>query len=92
MALRFPVRPWRKPNRNRVNNMTSGRIARLLRASRRFPAQRRDLLERALRLCQQALAGNARDREAMLWLGLIWWQLGARRRGRAILRAAHNSF
>jgi len=72
--------------------MRSSRIARLLRASRRFPAQRRGLLERALRLSQQAVAGNARDREALLWLGIIWWQLGARRRGRAILRAVHHSF
>lgn len=71
--------------------MTSSRIARLLRASRRFPAQRRGLLVRALRLSQQALAGNALDREALLWLGLIWWQLGARQRGRAILRAVNSS-
>jgi len=70
--------------------MSSSRIARLLRASRRFPVQRRGLLERALRLSQQALAGNARDREALLWLGVIWWQLGARRRGRAILKAVNS--
>ena len=70
--------------------MNRSRIARLLRASRRFPAQRRGLLERALRLSQQALAGHAQDREALLWLGVIWWQLGARRRGRAILRAVNN--
>lgn len=70
--------------------MNRSRIARLLRASRRFPAQRRGLLERALRLSQQALAGNAQDREALLWLGVIWWQLGARRRGREILRLVNR--
>lgn len=70
--------------------MNRSRIARLLRASRRFPDQRRGLLERALRLSQQALAGNIRDREALLWLAVIWWQLGARRRGREILRAVNN--
>ncbi|MGJ3256308.1 MAG: hypothetical protein ACFE0K_08275 [Alcanivorax sp.] len=70
--------------------MASSRIARLLRASRRFPAQRRGLLERALRLTQQALAGNANDGDALLWLGVIWWQLGARRRGRDILRSVNR--
>jgi len=67
--------------------MSSSRVARLLRASRRFPLHRRGLLERALYLCQRRLAGNAGDREALLWLGVIWWQLGARRRGSEILRA-----
>ncbi len=65
--------------------MSPSRIVRLLKASRRYPSQRRGLLERALRLCQQALAANARDRDALLWLGIIWWQLGAIDRGRAIL-------
>ncbi|WP_156964927.1 hypothetical protein [Alcanivorax jadensis] len=71
--------------------MSSSRIARLLRASRRFPALRRGLLERALRLSQQALASNVEDRDALLWLGLIWWQLGARRRGREMLKALNHS-
>ncbi|KZX69570.1 hypothetical protein A3724_09845 [Alcanivorax sp. HI0033] len=65
--------------------MSPSRIVCLLKASRRYPSQRRGLLERALRLCQQALAANARDRDALLWLGIIWWQLGATHRGRAIL-------
>ncbi|MEQ3620594.1 MAG: hypothetical protein ABNH42_04550 [Marinobacter sp.] len=71
--------------------MSSSRIARLLRASRRFPAHRRGLLGRALRLTQQALAGNANDGDALVWLGVIWWQLGARRRGREIFKALHRS-
>ncbi|MCG8394932.1 MAG: hypothetical protein MI745_17805 [Pseudomonadales bacterium] len=61
------------------------RLKRLLRATRRFPASRQGLLRRALRLTQQALAGNAEDRDAMLWLGILWWELGARRRGKEIL-------
>ena len=71
--------------------MSPSRIVRLLKASRRYPSQRRGLLERALRLCQQALAANARDRDALLWLGIIWWHLGARRRGKALLSAIVNS-
>ncbi|WP_156478201.1 hypothetical protein [Alcanivorax sp. NBRC 102024] len=65
--------------------MSPSRIVRLLKASRRYPSQRLGLLERALRLCQQVLAANAGDCDALLWLGIIWWQLGATHRGRAIL-------
>jgi hypothetical protein len=65
-----------------------GHIATLMRAAKRFPSYRQRLLGRALRIAQQALSCNAEDRLAIRWLGVIWWQLGERRRGRALLYAA----
>jgi hypothetical protein len=65
-----------------------GHIATLVRAAKRFPGHRQRLLGRALRIAQQALSCNAEDRLAIRWLGVIWWQLGERRRGRALLYAA----
>ncbi len=57
----------------------------LVRAAMRFPGQRQRLLRQALRLAQQALARNVDNRLAIRWLGVIWWQLGERRRGQALL-------
>lgn len=65
-----------------------GHVATLVRAARRFPDHRQRLLGRALRTAQQALSRNADSRLAIRWLGVIWWQLGERRRGRALLYAA----
>lgn len=65
-----------------------GHIATLVRAAKRFPSHRQCLLGRALRIAQQALSCNAENRLAIRWLGVIWWQLGERRRGRALLYAA----
>lgn len=60
----------------------------LLRSARRFPRHRQCLLRQALRVAQQSLAANAGDREAIKWLGVVWWKLGEARRGRALLRLA----
>ncbi len=57
----------------------------LLMATREQPQQTNMLLRQALRLAQQALAKQADDREAIRCLGLVWWRLGARRRGRALV-------
>ncbi|WP_339344289.1 hypothetical protein [uncultured Alcanivorax sp.] len=65
-----------------------GHIATLVRAAKRFPSHRQCLLGRALRIAQQALSCNAENHLAIRWLGVIWWQLGERRRGRALLYAA----
>lgn len=61
----------------------------LVRAAKRFPGHRQRLLSQALRLAQQALARNADNRLAIRWLGVLWWQLGERRRGQALLCAAN---
>ncbi|MED5387578.1 MAG: hypothetical protein VX793_01915 [Pseudomonadota bacterium] len=66
------------------------RIARLVRAARRYPLLRRGLLVRALRLCQQALSTQGVNEERVLWLGIIWWQLGERRRGHDLFRAVQE--
>ncbi len=57
----------------------------LLRSARRFPRHRYGLLRQALRIAQRAMAADATDDEARQWLGVVWWHLGARRRGRALL-------
>lgn len=62
----------------------------LLKASQRFPRQRQCLLRQALRMAQQALARNASDQEAVKWLGVVWWRLGAKQRGRALIGHARQ--
>ena len=59
----------------------------LLRSARRFPRHRDSLLRQALRIAQRALAKNAQDNEAVCWLGVVWWQMGERRRGWALLES-----
>ncbi|MGB2247055.1 MAG: hypothetical protein ACPH3N_05260 [Alcanivorax sediminis] len=61
------------------------RIHALMMAARQRPMDEHSLLRQALRLAQQALASNAADRDAIRSLGMLWWRLGARQRGRALL-------
>ncbi|MEE3320265.1 MAG: hypothetical protein VX258_06225 [Pseudomonadota bacterium] len=62
----------------------------LLIATREQPGHADQLLRQALRLAQQALAQQADDREAIRCLGLLWWRLGARRRGRALVSFSYE--
>lgn len=57
----------------------------LLMASRQQPACSEWLLCQALRLAQQALSQRADDRDAIRCLGMVWWRLGAKQRGRDLL-------
>ncbi len=62
----------------------------LLIATREQPGHADQLLRQALRLAQQALAQQADDREAIRCLGLLWWRLGARRRGWALVSFSYK--
>ena len=72
---------------NRAMRVT---IHALLMGAREHPSQGNTLLRQALRLAQQALANDATDNEAIRHLGLLWWHLGARRRGQVLLRKSRH--
>lgn len=67
---------------NRAMRVT---IHALLIGAREQPSHGNTLLRQALRLAQQALARDAADLDAIRCLGLLWWHLGARQRGRVLL-------
>ena len=67
------------------------RVHALMIAARQQPDDADSLLRQALRLAQRAMARDGKDHDAIRCLGMLWWRLGARQRGRELLGLGRRS-